>query len=418
MAKTGVGKKIRLGVVGVGRGSAFALAAEGVGMELVALCDIWEERLLDAGKRFGVTTYKEYDRFLEHEMDAVVLANFFHQHAPFAIKALESGRHVMSECAACHTLGEGVALARAVEKCGKIYMFAENYPYMLHNQEMRRLYHEGAIGDFLYGEGEYIHPGGARWSLEISPGINHWRNWIPSTYYCTHSVAPVMFVTDTRPVMVNGFVVAADSNDEARRWRPRAADTAGILMLRMDNGAMVKAMLGGLRGHQVFVRIHGNRGMMENMRVGDTSHLRLQLEPYGKEECPIDQKVYRPEWPEYGEMAEATGHGGGDFWTSFHFANAIRSGEQPYLNVYRAIDMSIAGVLAYKSALQKGVPIEVPDFRDETVRKQYENDDWSPDPERRRPGQPWPSILGEIKPSAQALAFAKEVWDGLGYHGD
>ena len=61
-------------------------------------------------------------------MDAVVLANYFHQHAPFAIKALKADKHVMSETAACHTLGEGVALARAVEKSGKIYMFAENYP--------------------------------------------------------------------------------------------------------------------------------------------------------------------------------------------------------------------------------------------------------------------------------------------------
>ena len=52
--------------------------------------------------------------------------------------ALTAGKHVMSETAACHTLGEGVALARAVEKSGKIYMFAENYPYMVYNQEMRR----------------------------------------------------------------------------------------------------------------------------------------------------------------------------------------------------------------------------------------------------------------------------------------
>ena len=36
------------------------------------------------------------------------------------------------------------------------------------------------------------------------------------------------------------------------------------------------------------------------------------------------------------------GHGGGDFWTSFHFANAIRTGEQPYLDVYRGVTMSSA----------------------------------------------------------------------------
>lgn len=44
-------KNIRLGVVGIGRGKAFANAAKFVGMELVALCDKWEEKLLAAGKQ-------------------------------------------------------------------------------------------------------------------------------------------------------------------------------------------------------------------------------------------------------------------------------------------------------------------------------------------------------------------------------
>ncbi len=37
-------KTIRVGVIGVGRGQSFAQAANAaVGMELVALCDIWKE---------------------------------------------------------------------------------------------------------------------------------------------------------------------------------------------------------------------------------------------------------------------------------------------------------------------------------------------------------------------------------------
>ena len=71
-------------------------------------------------------------------------------------------------------------------------MFAENYPYMAYNQEMRRLYQKGHIGDFQYGEGEYLHPDPASIKLGRSCGYDHWRNWIPSTYYCPHSIAPVM----------------------------------------------------------------------------------------------------------------------------------------------------------------------------------------------------------------------------------
>jgi len=45
------------------------------------------EKLHAVGAHYGVTTYTDYDRFLEHDMDAVILANYFHEHAPFAIKA-------------------------------------------------------------------------------------------------------------------------------------------------------------------------------------------------------------------------------------------------------------------------------------------------------------------------------------------
>ena len=85
------GNKIRVGVIGVGRGMSFAHGAPFVGMELVALCDTWEAKLHEAGKKLNVTTYTDYGQFLSHDIDAVVLANYFHQHAPFAVKALGGG---------------------------------------------------------------------------------------------------------------------------------------------------------------------------------------------------------------------------------------------------------------------------------------------------------------------------------------
>jgi predicted dehydrogenase len=117
-------KKVRIGVVGVRRGLSFARGAgEVVGMKLVALCDTWEEKLNKAAQEFKVTTYSDYEKFLEHDIDAVILANYFHQHAPFAIKALKAGKHVMSETSACFTLAEGVALVEAVENGPKQGLF-------------------------------------------------------------------------------------------------------------------------------------------------------------------------------------------------------------------------------------------------------------------------------------------------------
>lgn len=43
--------------------------------------------------------------------------------------------------------------------------------------------------------------------------------------------------------------------------------------------------------------------------------------------------------------------------------------------------------------------MEVPDFRNENIRKKFENDNWSPDPKDRdlSENQPYPSILGDIE---------------------
>ena len=64
-----------------------------------------------------------------------------------------------------------------------------------------------------------------------------------------------------------------------------------------------------------------------------------------------------PDWPERGDLARRAGHGGGDFWTNFHFVRAIRSGRQPYLNVYRGVAMAAVGVQAWRSCLENGAPL-------------------------------------------------------------
>lgn len=407
--------RIRVGVVGVRRGQSFARSAALAGMELVAICDTWEERLQQAGSELGVATYTSYDDMLAHGLDAVVLANYFHQHAPLAVQALDAGKHVMSETAACHTMAEAVELVRAVERSGKTYFYAENYPYMVHNQEMRRIYQEGVIGKFLYGEGEYVHPDTAQAKMARSCGIDHWRNWIPATYYCTHSIAPVMFITGTMPVQVSAFVIPYDQEDPTLNMTVRRSDTAAVLMLRMDSGAVAKSLHGGLRGHQNYTRIHGNKGLLESSRGVNKGMIRLRREPYDKQPGEPVEQLYEPEFPPEHADAVKAGHGGGDYFMNYHFATAIRTGEPPYLDVYRGVTMSVCGILGWRSALQGSAPMVVPDLRDEAQRKAFESDHWSPDPARAGADQPPSSILGPLQPSSEAVAFSRDVWAAQGY---
>lgn len=412
-------KIIRVGVVGVGRGQSFIRgASELTGMKLAAICDTWKERLKTIGQKEKVATYTDYDRFLEHDMDAVVLANYFHEHAPFAIKALDAGKHVMSECACNATLAEGVELCRKVEKTGLIYMLAENYPYTKFNLEMRRLYRAGEIGRAIYADGEYNHPMSPESSLAISPGLEHWRAWMPSTYYCTHALAPLMHITDSWPVMVNGFSMPWPS--DKKRLNVARRDSGSVIICRMNDGSVFRLFGLGVPGHSNWYRIHGSRGAMEITRgpgYFGPGQVRVWHEEW---ECPKNQpteRVYTPDWPEHAELANKAGHGGGDFWTNFEFANAIRSGRRPFLDVYRGVTMSSVGIIAWMSALENSKSIEMPDFRKESSRKKFENNKQSPFPSHAKKG--WPtlptSLLGTPEPSKEALALARKVWKKIGY---
>ena len=132
-------KIVRLGIFGLGRGGSFykdILANDGT---VVAVCDRRTD-CFDEAKKYmpDVVCYTDFEAFLEHDMDAVFLANCFHEHAAYAIRCLEKGLHVLSECTSNVTMAEGVALVRAAEKSKAFYMLAENYPYMRFNQEIRR----------------------------------------------------------------------------------------------------------------------------------------------------------------------------------------------------------------------------------------------------------------------------------------
>ncbi|PCJ54730.1 MAG: hypothetical protein COA79_21440 [Planctomycetota bacterium] len=410
-------KIIKVGVLGVGRGRSFmGNGAKLNGLKLVSICDTWEEKLNSVGAELNVDTYSDFDEFLKSDIDAVVLANYFHEHAPFAIKALKAGKHVMSECTTCFTLAEGVALARAVEKSGKIYMLAENYPYMNYNQEMRRLYLKGEVGELKHAECEYVHPDTPEVQTARSCGINHWRNWIPSTYYCTHSIAPVMYITETRPVMVNGFVIPFDKDDPQCKDRYTISDTSATLMVRLDNDAILKSTHGGLKGHGNYTRIHGSKGLMENSRHTDRKQLIITKDYMDKKKGEPSQVIYSPDFPVDNELAKKAGHGGGDFFTNRDFAIAINTGKQPFLDVYKGIDMSLCAIQGWRSALENGAPYPIPDFRKESVRKKHANDHWSP----RIDGTPKKyqaptSVLGKIKTSKKAMAFSQNNWDKQGY---
>ena len=370
-------KKVKIGVVGIGRGKNMIRYCAAVdNAEIVAICDKWQEGLEMMKKRMtghDITYYTEYDEFLKHEMDAVVLANYATEHAPFAIKAMKAGKHVLSEVLPVQTMKEAVELVETVEETGMIYAYAENYCFMPAPREMRKLYREGKLGDFEYGEGEYAHN-----CETINPEItygdpDHWRNNTYSTFYCTHSIGPIVHITGLRPVSVVGFESLCV--DRARRMGRKRGQFA-IEMVKLENGGIIKSVHGDLYRDSVWYTLYGSQGRMESARedadCDSIYRIYVNCDEYPAEYAQRPVESYLVEMD---EMADDFGHGGSDFYCMKHFINRLLGDETAeVIDVYEALNMSLPGMFAYRSILNGNIPMEIPDLRKKELRDQYRND--------------------------------------------
>lgn len=372
-------KKIRLGVFGLGRGSTYFDNILNNDGEIVAVCERDEKKLSEALDYLGDKTkgYSDFDEFINHEMDAVFIANCFHEHTPFVLKCLEKDLHVLCECTSNSTMGEGVQLVRAAEKSKGIYMLAENYPFMLFNREMKRVYSGGSLGKVLYAEGEYNHPfnfDDLDYHLEIRPYQNHWRNFLPRSYYITHSLAPLMYITGAFPKRVTAFGVFSPF-DEMNHIGSPVGDRAAVLMTLNDDDSVFKVTgCAAFGAHGNSFRVCGQFGQIENFR-GDCDRIMLRYNSWQIPDGMQEVNSYIPDWADdEKEFAEKAGHGGSDFFVIKEFFDCIRNGRKPVFDEYFATAMASVAILGHKSLLEKGVPYDIPDFRNEEDRKKWEND--------------------------------------------
>lgn len=381
-------KTIRIGVFGLQRGAYYfdnILANNG---EIVAVCDK-AQRFVDAaaGKLGGTTAgYTNFDEFIEHPMDAVFLANYFNEHAPYAIKALEKGIHVLSECTSNGTMAEGVALVRAARKSGAFYMLAENYPFMLFNQEIRRVYQEGTLGQVMFAEGEYNHPAdlyNAEYSASLRDDVRHWRNFLPATYYITHSLGPLCYATGSKPVRVTAMPVFIPRPDDCVS-ASFCADRAAIIMTRNDDASVFRLTgCAAFGAHENSYRVCGTKGQIENLR-GTDGKIMLRYNDWEIPEGMNAENSYYPELTDKdAELIKKAGHGGGDFFVIRKFFESIRTGAKPEMDELFATRLASVAILSHRSLLADGAPFDIPDFSLESDCLKYENDNanpfWTPD---------------------------------------
>lgn len=394
-------KRIKLGVWGLGRGLSLIRSAEFLNIDVVAGCDI-HPHMRENFKKIAPNAFvtDDEDVFLARDFDAVLIATYFPDHSKHILKALAADKHVMCEVTPFKTMADAVKIVEAVEKGGKVFNLLENYPFTKENLFLRKLWQEGFFGEFQYAEFEYVHDCrtlsyayNVDNGLPVEPGycLHNWRSILDINYYNTHSLGPLMNITGLRPTTVAGtrcnVILPGYPNSSSL---PHG--TVAPQMITMSNGGVMRNLMGATSNdfHRA-ARLWGTNAAAENMH----DDLRIRVGGTGNG----TYMHINPKWPELGELAEKTGHGGGDFWELYYFARQVLTGEPAPWNIYEAADVTIAGILGARSNANGGVVLRIPDFRNKSERDEFRNDDYQFkyfDPEHFFPEGHDPAITGDF----------------------
>ena len=361
---------VKFGVIGLRRGASFVRVCRATqGAEVTALYDIDAQAVGSAAAEIDARPFTDFDEFLASDIDAVVVASPLPFHAGQAAQALRAGKHVLSEVTACLNLEQARDLVAAAEESLAIYMMAENYRYLDEVELLKRLRDDGRFGEVYFLEGEYLHDCKDLWY--DAAGNLTWRGKGELGVYCTHSLGPLLYITGERVETVSAMAVPggkfiADNHNPTMHLMQMVTDRGTVLRVRVDHVSP--------RPHQMaYYAVQGTMGAFESWRGhGDTSKIWLEddhessrVSGDGSQWHATDAYAerYIPERLDVPTEARLGGHGTSEYWLLKDFLATIAGDIACPIDVHRAMDYTLPGIVALESAQTRGTPITVPDSR-------------------------------------------------------
>lgn len=124
--------------------------------EIVAACDIIEERAQEVAQNYGTpdckvfTDYHELLKMDEIEIVYVLTPNV--SHCPITVAAFEAGKHVMCEKPMAASAEDARKMMDAWKKSGKLFTIGYQNRYRADSQALKRLCEEGELGNIYYAQ--------------------------------------------------------------------------------------------------------------------------------------------------------------------------------------------------------------------------------------------------------------------------
>lgn len=345
-------KKWRVGIIGIGgifKGSHIGEYLDDERLEVVALCDIIEERATEIrDKHFpNAAVYTDFRELLKDEtIDSVDICTPNYLHSIIAVAAFEAGKHVFCEKPDAINVEEVLKMNRAAEKAGKTLMIMRNNRFSPASQYAKKYIESGAMGDIYCGRCGWQRrrgiPGKGGWFTTKTqsgggPLIDLGVHMIDLAIWLMGSPKPVTVTGSTYRKFADSDTSDSVNSDFGDKVSDGTFDVEDLAMgtIRFDNGAQLQiefSWASNIKQENRFVELRGTKSGL-TWRDGDVE---VFTEMHGQG-CDIHPSNLQPEKKEH-------------VLNLINFYDVVIDGKEPVFKPQQGIDMIKILCAIYKSA--------------------------------------------------------------------
>ncbi|MBB3111201.1 putative dehydrogenase [Paenibacillus phyllosphaerae] len=273
-------RKFRIGVIGTGSISSVhldAYQANSEAAELVAVCDLNEERAAAAAAKYGAAhVYTDYRELLARDdIDGVSICTWNNSHAEISIAALEAGKHVLCEKPLCMTVEEALRVEEAVKRTGKLLQVGVVRRYAQNTAILKNFVDAGDLGEIYYAKANCIrrlgNPGGWFSDRERSGGgplIDLGVHIIDVCWYLMGKPKVKSVSGNTYNKLGNRSNIANLGFYKAADYDPTKNDVEDMAnaLIRFENGASLMVEVSftlHAKNDELSVKLYGDKGGAE-----------------------------------------------------------------------------------------------------------------------------------------------------------
>lgn len=242
---------LKIGIVGCGgiaNGKHFPSLAKIAEVEMVAFCDLIEERAESAAREYGTPEAKvftDYKEMLKEDLDVVHVCTPNNSHSFISIAAMKAGCHVMCEKPMAKTYAEAKEMLDCAKETGKKLTIGYQSRFRPDANYLHKICQEGGLGDIYFAKAHALRRRGVpTWGVFIDEEA---QGGGPLIDIGTHALDLTLWMMDNyKPKYVVGkaYRKLADHENSANAfgpWDPEkfTVEDSAFGYIVMENGATI-----------------------------------------------------------------------------------------------------------------------------------------------------------------------------------